>query len=185
MFDNNGFKLLVRQIAEEFDGGEMKRRVGPAGVEGDERPQDKVALVHPRMGQRQARAVHDHPPDGNQVDVDGAVDVGAAGRAVRGGVDGVLDGLQPAVQVERCKVGVEGDADVDEGAGAVEAPGLAVDGGGASQIGAERCDEGDRPVDDGQAVALVASYVYVGCQSDFLTSTSSNASMRSPSWMSL
>lgn len=159
--------------------------MGPERVDLGDGAEDEVAEGHAGVGQGELGGVDDVAVERDEVDVDGAVDVGAAGRAVRGGVDGVLDGLQPAVQVERCKVGVEGDADVDEGAGAVEAPGLAVDGGGASQIGAERCDEGDRPVDDGQAVALVASYVYVGCQSDFLTSTSSNASMRSPSWMSL
>lgn len=158
--------MLLREGGEELGGGSGEDRVAPVGPDFGHGDQHEGSEVHAGMRKLEAAGITDNAlTDGDEVDVDQAVDVGAGGIAVRGGAYAALC-LQQApehrVRIHRPDFDVK--ADVKKRIWAVVAPWGRLEWCGACGACTESAlNGGDRLPQEGVAVAEVGAYVDMGC----------------------
>lgn len=182
----SGVKTLFRQAVEELCGCEAEERMAPGGFERGHGTQHKRAQMHPRMWQGEFGSDGDSVADGYEVDVHEAIGICSVGIAVGSCGNASFNFLKSMQELKRPEVGVEGYSEVDEAVSRHESPRFAFLRRSPAHLHAEEVRNSvSRATHCRTAVAEIGAYVDVSRHRVFLTSTSSKASMMSPSLRSL
>lgn len=163
----------------------------PPGINLAHRFEHEEALMHTGMRQRQLWSIGHDGVYGYKIYVYAAICIGARTVAVRRRVDGMFHGLKAPQDPDgrSLRISFYHQADIQKREGGIEAPGLGLHHlTSATGTGDSLTNGSDRSLDESEAVATVRSDVDVYAQNRqrvFFTSTSSKASMMSPSATSL